>query len=156
MARPVVSARTAGTFPEAMAASVATTTTAAMSSMGEGYTEYCRERHVPDRSRVDWPGNRPAVSAGKHLLVADLHQADADAAAEVMSNAGFEGGARARTGRSRGQSGPNPLPRCRDWLGHEERIGVQRLDRRPLPRPSLHRYGIGQNHVVRNPPAGAT
>jgi hypothetical protein len=38
-ARPVASARTAGTFPEAMAASVATTTTAARISMIEGYTE---------------------------------------------------------------------------------------------------------------------
>ena len=30
------------------------------------------------------------VSAGKHVLLADLHQANADAAAEVMTNAGFE------------------------------------------------------------------
>src|SRR5215216_209187 len=30
------------------------------------------------------------VSAGKHVVLADLHQANADAAAEVMSNAGFE------------------------------------------------------------------
>jgi NAD(P)-dependent dehydrogenase (short-subunit alcohol dehydrogenase family) len=30
------------------------------------------------------------VSAGKHVLLADLRQANADAAAEVMSNAGFE------------------------------------------------------------------
>jgi len=30
------------------------------------------------------------VSTGKHVLLADLHQANADAAAEVMSNAGFE------------------------------------------------------------------
>jgi NAD(P)-dependent dehydrogenase (short-subunit alcohol dehydrogenase family) len=30
------------------------------------------------------------VSAGKHVLVADLHQGNADAAAEVLSNAGFE------------------------------------------------------------------
>ena len=30
------------------------------------------------------------VSAGKHLLVADLHQANADVAAEVLGNAGFE------------------------------------------------------------------
>jgi len=37
-ARPVASARTAGTFPEAMAASVATTTTAARISMTQGYT----------------------------------------------------------------------------------------------------------------------
>jgi hypothetical protein len=37
-ARPAASARTAGTFPEAMAASVATTTTAARTSMTDGYT----------------------------------------------------------------------------------------------------------------------
>jgi NAD(P)-dependent dehydrogenase (short-subunit alcohol dehydrogenase family) len=30
------------------------------------------------------------VSAGRHVLLADLHQANADAAAEVMSNAGFD------------------------------------------------------------------
>ena len=30
------------------------------------------------------------VSTGKHVLLADLHQANADAAAEVMTNAGFE------------------------------------------------------------------
>src|SRR5512132_2308776 len=30
------------------------------------------------------------VSAGKHLLLADLRQENADAAAEVLSNAGFE------------------------------------------------------------------
>jgi NAD(P)-dependent dehydrogenase (short-subunit alcohol dehydrogenase family) len=30
------------------------------------------------------------VSAGKHVLVADLHQANADAAAEVLNNAGFQ------------------------------------------------------------------
>ena len=30
------------------------------------------------------------VSAGKHVLLADLHQKNADAAAEVLSNAGFE------------------------------------------------------------------
>jgi saccharopine dehydrogenase-like NADP-dependent oxidoreductase len=30
------------------------------------------------------------VSAGKHVLLADLHQGNADAAAEVLSNAGFE------------------------------------------------------------------
>jgi NAD(P)-dependent dehydrogenase (short-subunit alcohol dehydrogenase family) len=30
------------------------------------------------------------VSAGKHVLVADLHQPNANAAAEVLSNAGFE------------------------------------------------------------------
>ena len=30
------------------------------------------------------------VSTGKHVLLADLHQANADAAAEVLSNAGFE------------------------------------------------------------------
>jgi NAD(P)-dependent dehydrogenase (short-subunit alcohol dehydrogenase family) len=30
------------------------------------------------------------VSAGKHVLLADLRQANADAAAEVLSNAGFE------------------------------------------------------------------
>ena len=30
------------------------------------------------------------VSAGKHVLVADLHQANAEAAAEVLGNAGFE------------------------------------------------------------------
>ena len=30
------------------------------------------------------------VSTGKHVLLADLHQANAYAAAEVMSNAGFE------------------------------------------------------------------
>ncbi|HLM22462.1 MAG TPA: SDR family oxidoreductase, partial [Propionibacteriaceae bacterium] len=30
------------------------------------------------------------VSAGEHVLLADLHQANADAAAEVMSKAGFE------------------------------------------------------------------
>jgi NAD(P)-dependent dehydrogenase (short-subunit alcohol dehydrogenase family) len=30
------------------------------------------------------------VSAGKHVLVADLHQPNADAAAEAMANAGFQ------------------------------------------------------------------
>ena len=30
------------------------------------------------------------VSFGKHVLLADLHQGNADAAAEVLSNAGFE------------------------------------------------------------------
>jgi len=30
------------------------------------------------------------VSAGKHVVLADLHQANADAAAEVLGNAGFE------------------------------------------------------------------
>ena len=30
------------------------------------------------------------VSAGKHVLLADLRQGNADAAAEVLSNAGFE------------------------------------------------------------------
>jgi len=30
------------------------------------------------------------VSAGKHVLLADLHQGNADAAAEVLANAGFE------------------------------------------------------------------
>jgi NAD(P)-dependent dehydrogenase (short-subunit alcohol dehydrogenase family) len=30
------------------------------------------------------------VSAGRHVLLADLHQENADAAADVMSNAGFE------------------------------------------------------------------
>jgi len=30
------------------------------------------------------------VSAGKHVLVADLHQANADAAAEVLRDAGFQ------------------------------------------------------------------
>src|SRR3954465_7644370 len=30
------------------------------------------------------------VSAGKHVVLADLHQANADAAAEVMRNAGFD------------------------------------------------------------------
>jgi NAD(P)-dependent dehydrogenase (short-subunit alcohol dehydrogenase family) len=30
------------------------------------------------------------VTAGKHVLVADLHQANADAAAEALGNAGFE------------------------------------------------------------------
>jgi len=30
------------------------------------------------------------VSAGKHVLVADLRQGNADAAAEVMHNAGFK------------------------------------------------------------------
>src|SRR5829696_2179423 len=30
------------------------------------------------------------VSVGKHVVLADLHQANADAAAEVMSDAGFE------------------------------------------------------------------
>jgi len=30
------------------------------------------------------------VSAGKHVVVGDLHQANADAAAEVLANAGFE------------------------------------------------------------------
>src|SRR5512132_3266965 len=30
------------------------------------------------------------ISAGKHVLVADLHQGNADAAAEVMGDAGFE------------------------------------------------------------------
>jgi NAD(P)-dependent dehydrogenase (short-subunit alcohol dehydrogenase family) len=30
------------------------------------------------------------VSAGKHVLVADLHQPNADAAAEVLRDAGFE------------------------------------------------------------------
>jgi len=30
------------------------------------------------------------VSAGKHVLLADLHQASADAAAEVLANAGFD------------------------------------------------------------------
>ena len=30
------------------------------------------------------------VSAGKHVLLADLRQENADAAAEVLSNAGFE------------------------------------------------------------------
>ena len=30
------------------------------------------------------------VSAGKHVLLADLRQENADAAADVLSNAGFE------------------------------------------------------------------
>jgi NAD(P)-dependent dehydrogenase (short-subunit alcohol dehydrogenase family) len=30
------------------------------------------------------------VSAGKHVVLADLHQGNADAAAEVLANAGFE------------------------------------------------------------------
>lgn len=30
------------------------------------------------------------VSAGKHVLLADLHQANADAAAEVLADAGFD------------------------------------------------------------------
>ena len=30
------------------------------------------------------------VSAGKHVLIADLHQSNADAAVEVLSGAGFE------------------------------------------------------------------
>ena len=30
------------------------------------------------------------VSAGKHVLLADLHQENADAAAKVLSDAGFE------------------------------------------------------------------
>jgi saccharopine dehydrogenase-like NADP-dependent oxidoreductase len=30
------------------------------------------------------------VSAGKHVLLADLHQGHADTAADVMANAGFE------------------------------------------------------------------
>jgi saccharopine dehydrogenase-like NADP-dependent oxidoreductase len=30
------------------------------------------------------------VSAGKHVLVADLHQANADTAAQVMRDAGFQ------------------------------------------------------------------
>src|SRR5215211_7580771 len=30
------------------------------------------------------------VSAGKHVVLADLHQVNADAAAEVLGNAGFE------------------------------------------------------------------
>src|SRR4029450_9285232 len=30
------------------------------------------------------------VSAGKHVLLADLHQGNADATAEVLRNAGFE------------------------------------------------------------------
>jgi predicted dinucleotide-binding enzyme len=29
------------------------------------------------------------VSAGKHVVLADLHQANADAAAEVLANAGL-------------------------------------------------------------------
>jgi saccharopine dehydrogenase-like NADP-dependent oxidoreductase len=30
------------------------------------------------------------ISAGKHVVLADLHQDNADAAAEVLANAGFE------------------------------------------------------------------
>jgi NAD(P)-dependent dehydrogenase (short-subunit alcohol dehydrogenase family) len=32
------------------------------------------------------------VSAGKHVVLADLHQINADAAAEVLANAGFDVG----------------------------------------------------------------
>jgi len=40
--------------------------------------------------RIDDQAIARRVSAGKHVVLADLHQANADAAAEVLGNAGFE------------------------------------------------------------------
>src|SRR4029450_8728500 len=49
---------------------------------------------------------------------------------------------------------PRAVPRLVGWARGPDRRRA-RLERRPLPCPSLHGSGIGQDPVVRNPPAGA-
>jgi aryl-alcohol dehydrogenase-like predicted oxidoreductase len=48
------------------------------------------ERHRRHRSRAHRPAIARRVGAGKHVLLADLRAENAKAAADVMSNAGFE------------------------------------------------------------------
>jgi Zinc-binding dehydrogenase len=47
------------------------------------------QRHRRRRTRSDRPSNRAAVGVGKHVLLADLRQDNANAAAEVLGNAGY-------------------------------------------------------------------
>jgi hypothetical protein len=76
-ATPVASARTAGTFPEAMAASVATTTTAARTSMTEGCTRTPPQTSIP----VHHIRHRRA-------LIQEMREADAERAARLPESDG--------------------------------------------------------------------
>ena len=61
---------------------------AAMSVSAQGPTY--EGRHCADWSRPDWPGHRTTRRVGKHVLVADMRAENGDAAAKVLSDAGYE------------------------------------------------------------------
>jgi NAD(P)-dependent dehydrogenase (short-subunit alcohol dehydrogenase family) len=56
------------------------------------------------------------ISAGKHVMLADLHQENAEAAAEVFANAGFDVSATSVDVSSR--ESVQALAKCADALGH--------------------------------------
>ena len=55
--------------------------------MAEG--DHHERRHCCHRSRIDRQAIARRVSAGKQVVLADLNQGNADAAAEVLGNAGL-------------------------------------------------------------------
>jgi hypothetical protein len=58
-----------------------------LSTFRRSRNEQCRRR---DRRRIDRPGHRPAGQRRQARLLADLRQDNAEAAAKVLGDAGFE------------------------------------------------------------------